>query len=109
MQDIRFYRNWCKDKDLISFNVIAKESDLCIRAQKNLARKALKLVSKCRLILEKYIKRNPIFKSSLKPVFPEENTPFIVKEMAKAGREAGVGPMAAVAGAIAEFVSRDFA
>jgi len=107
MPEVRFYRNWCKDKDLVSFNVVVKESDLYIRAQRNLARKAHKLVSKYRLILEKYIERNPIFENSLEPITLEEDAPEIAKEMAKAGRKAGVGPMAAVAGAIAEFVGKD--
>ncbi len=107
MQDIRFYRNWCEDRDLISFRVVLKESDLYIRARKNLTRKAHKAVSKYRAILEKYIERNPSFEHSLKPFFPGEDAPLIIKEMAKAGERAGVGPMAAVAGAVAEFVGRD--
>jgi hypothetical protein len=36
-----------------------------------------------------------------------EDAPKIVKEMAEAGQKAGVGPMAAVAGAIAECVGRE--
>ncbi len=105
--DIRFYRSWGENKDLVSFNVVVKESDLFIRAQKNLARKAYKSVSKYRAILEKYIQRNPFFKNSLEPLLTEKDAPLIVKEMAKAGRKTGVGPMAAVAGAIAEFVGKD--
>jgi len=105
--EIRFYRNWCEDKDLVSFNVVVKESDLYIRAQNNLARKAHKLVSKYRLILEKYIRQNPTFESSLEPIPLREDVPVIVREMVKAGRKVGVGPMAAVAGAIAEFVGKD--
>lgn len=107
MQEVRFYRNWCKQRDLVCFNVVVKESDLYILARKNLTRKAIKLVSKYRLILEKYIERNPSFARSLEPIPVEENAPLIVKEMAKAGKKVGVGPMAAVAGAIAEFVGRD--
>ncbi|PIU29550.1 MAG: hypothetical protein COT09_00245 [Candidatus Hydromicrobium americanum] len=107
MQEVRSYRNWCKHRDLVCFNVVVKESDIYILARKNLTRKAIKLVSKYRLIVEKYIERNPSFASSLEPVPVEGNAPLIVKEMAKAGKKVGVGPMAAVAGAIAEFVGRD--
>ena len=107
MQEVRFYRNWCKHRDLVCFNVVVKESDIYILARKNLTRKAIKLVSKYRLIVEKYIERNSSFASSLEPVPVEGNAPLIVKEMAKAGKKVGVGPMAAVAGAIAEFVGRD--
>ncbi|UCD83429.1 MAG: UPF0280 family protein [Deltaproteobacteria bacterium] len=105
--DIRFYRNWGDNNDLISFNVTVKETDLYILAQKNLTRKAYKAVSKYREILERYIKRNPSFKNSLEPLLPEVDAPVIIKEMAKAGKNTGVGPMAAVAGAIAEFVGKD--
>ncbi len=107
MPEVRFYRHWCEDKDLVSFHAIVKESDLCIRAPKNLAEKARQLVSKYRLILEKYIRRNPTFENSLGPIPLEEDVPLIAREMAEAGRKAGVGPMAAVAGAIAEFVGKD--
>ena len=105
--DIRFYRNWGESEDLISFNVAVKETDLYILAQKNLKRKAYKSVSKYRVILEKYIQRNPSFKNSLEPFLTGKDAPLIVKEMAEAGRKTGVGPMAAVAGAIAEFVGKD--
>jgi len=107
MQEVRFYRDWCEQRDLVCFNVVVKESDLYILAQKDLTRKAIKLVSRYRLILEKYIERNPSFMSSLEPITVGGNAPLIVKEMAKAAKKAGVGPMAAVAGAIAEFVGRD--
>ena len=44
---------------------------------------------------------------SLIPVVYDEFAPEIVREMMKASAKAGVGPMAAVAGAVAEHVGRD--
>ncbi len=41
------------------------------------------------------------------PLPPTEDSPLIVRAMADAGVKAGVGPMAAVAGAIAEFVGKE--
>ncbi|MCX6009595.1 MAG: UPF0280 family protein, partial [Chloroflexi bacterium] len=41
------------------------------------------------------------------PCSVDEDAPVIVREMAQAARIAGVGPMAAVAGAIAEAVGKD--
>ncbi|MFH1612310.1 MAG: hypothetical protein ABIB46_01040 [bacterium] len=32
MGEERFYRNWCENKDLVSFNAIINETDLYIRA-----------------------------------------------------------------------------
>jgi ApbE superfamily uncharacterized protein (UPF0280 family) len=103
----RTYRHWIEGKDLITFNVNEKETDLYIRATANLQRKAIRLVSKYRRQLEKYIEKYPVFQTSLEPVSVAENAPEIVKQMAKAGKKAGVGPMAAVAGAIAEGVGKE--
>ncbi|MBA7696153.1 hypothetical protein ES703_104795 [subsurface metagenome] len=75
-----------------------------IRATSNLSRRANKLVLKYRSILEGYIERNPTFLTSLEPITVGEDAPHIVKEMARSASRVGVGPMASVAGAIAEFV-----
>jgi len=104
MYQPRSYRHWVKDKDLVSFKVAVKETDLYIRAHSNLKRKALKLVLKYRELLEGYIERHPSFLNSLEPLAAEDDAPQIVTEMAEAARKVGVGPMASVAGAIAEFV-----
>lgn len=103
----RSYRDWVKDKDLVSFTVILKESDLCVRATRNLSRKALKTLLKYRTSLERYIERYPGFLTSLGPFAVGEDAPQIVKAMAEASDKVGVGPMAAVAGAIAESVGTE--
>jgi len=107
MYEPRTYRHWIKGNDLISFNVAEKETDLYIRASRNLKRKAYKLVLKYRSILEKYIERNPSFLTSLEPLPVAEDAPHIVKIMSESAGKAGVGPMASVAGAIAEFVGNE--
>jgi len=107
VQTVRAYRHWVKDEGLISFNVVVKETDLYVRASSNLRSKAYKLVLKYRSMLEGYIKRNPPFLTSLEPLTVGEDAPRIVKEMARSASRVGVGPMAAVAGAIAEFVGND--
>ncbi|MCP2519085.1 UPF0280 family protein [Candidatus Aminicenantes bacterium AC-335-A11] len=56
-----------------------------------------------RKLLEDYIKNDPLFKSTLKPYIVPYNAPEIVKRMAVESAKAGVGPMACVAGAIAEY------
>jgi ApbE superfamily uncharacterized protein (UPF0280 family) len=107
MYEPRAYRHWVKDEDLVSFNVVVKETDLYIRASTNLKRKALKSVSKYRDILEKHISRHPIFLTSLKPLPATRNDPHIIRAMLESAKKAGVGPMASVAGAIAEFVGSE--
>ncbi|HVN74601.1 MAG TPA: UPF0280 family protein [Methanoregula sp.] len=50
--------------------------------------------------LEAYIARDPFFAATFDPYEPDSDS-LIVRRMAGAGQKAGVGPMAAVAGAIA--------
>ncbi len=107
MYQPRTYRRWIKDDDLVSFSVIVKETDLYIRATSNLEAEALKAAIKHRTPLEEYIKKHPLFLHSLEPYSVDEDAPAVVRDMAQAGRIAGVGPMAAVAGAIAEAVGKD--
>jgi ApbE superfamily uncharacterized protein (UPF0280 family) len=103
----RIYRHWIEGKNLVAFNVTEKETDLYIRASSNLQRKAQRLVSKYRQQLEQYIEKTPEFQTSLKPLSTNTSAPHIVLDMLEASQKANVGPMAAVAGAIAEYVGRE--
>jgi ApbE superfamily uncharacterized protein (UPF0280 family) len=107
MYQPRTYRRWIKDDGLVPFNVTVKETDLHIRAARNLEAEATKAIIKHRKPLEEYIGSHPLFLHSLEPCSVEEDAPDIVKDMARAASTVGVGPMAAVAGAIAEAVGRD--
>lgn len=107
MYEPRTYRNLVKGQDLIPFVVEVQETDLYIRAWQNLATEAEECVQKCRAIVEDYIAREPEFETSLKSVNVPDDSPTIVREMAEAAARVGVGPMAAVAGAIAEAVGRE--
>lgn len=55
-----------------------------------------------RRILEDYIRRHPAFGTSFEPVELLPDAPEVAQRMARAAWSAGVGPMAAVAGAMAE-------
>jgi ApbE superfamily uncharacterized protein (UPF0280 family) len=107
MYQPRTYRHWVRDQDLTSFRVEVKETDLHIRATTNLRRKALRLVLKYRGILERYIERYPLFLTSLGPLPVSDRAPHIIRLMAESTARVGVGPMASVAGAIAEFVGNE--
>ncbi len=102
----RFYRNWCLT-DLVSFSVIVKETDLFIQAQRDLKNEAREIVFKYRAQLEKYIDFHPLFEKSLLPLPYDQFAPKIVRQMLKAAQETGVGPMAAVAGAMAQAVGEE--
>ena len=107
MYQPRFYRHWIKDKDLVSFNVVVKETDLYVRARRNLKKKTLKAVLRYRTLLEKYIEHHPDFLTALTPIPVEQDAPQMVKTMAEAAKGVGVGPMASVAGVIAEYVGKE--
>ncbi len=64
-------------------------------------------VRKYRGDIERYITRDRRFSTALKPLAVELEAPVIVKDMSRAARKANVGPMAAVAGAIAKFLGKD--
>ena len=53
-----------------------------------------------RQVLEAHIARDPFFLSTFDPYMPDSDEQIILR-MARATQKAGVGPMAAVAGAIA--------
>ena len=103
----RFYRNIGQPPDLESFRVIVKETDLYIHADSDLSDLASEMVAQYRGYIEGYIRRHPSFLESLVPILVDEPAPSIINEMILAARIAGVGPMAAVAGAIAANVGRD--
>jgi len=103
----RVYRSWVKNQDLVSFKVIVEETDCYISAASNLSGKARRLIQKYRSQLKKYIASHPLFLTTLEPFAPEEEAPQIVKAMCQAGKASSVGPMAAVAGAIAHFVGEE--
>ena len=64
------------------------------------------LVEAARADIEAYVARDRRFAESFVPYEVGPDAPAIVREMAVAASAAGVGPMAAVAGAIAEHVAR---
>jgi len=101
----RFYRyQHNAPKGWESFRVKYRETDLWIRARLNLEREAMQAVLSCRLQLEQYIASHGNFLRSLAPLPDDPLAPFLVNRMLKAAITAGVGPMASVAGAIAQAV-----
>ncbi len=103
----RTYRHLLPDHGLVSFQVSVKETDLYIKATHDLREMARLAVIHHRFQLERYISQHPEFFRSLIPTANDEFAPPIVRDMIQAGQCAGVGPMAGVAGAMAEAVGKD--
>lgn len=107
MYEKRTYRNLVKIDDLVKFEVTVKETDLLVRAEKDLSKETRESVLKYRHQLETYIALKPEFLNSLSPLRDDPYAPEIIREMIRSSQLAYVGPMAAVAGAMAEWVSKD--
>ena len=103
----RTYRSLVSYKKLASFRVVVKETDLLVRADRLLETETRDLILRHRIPLERYLEQHPEFVHGLIPLPQDQLAPPIVRTMILAGQKAGVGPMAAVAGAIAEYVGRD--
>lgn len=99
------YRAGVAAVDLLQFRVVVKETDLLVLSEMDISERVRDEVMTQRDRLERYIAGNPLFRDSLLPVAVTDFAPGIVKSMARAGQASGVGPMAAVAGAICEAVA----
>ncbi len=107
MNSRRLYRDWVSSEDLVCFTAAAGETDLLVRATRDLSREALLSVTTHRHSVETYFLSHPRFATSLEPQEAHGDAPAIIQSMADASRLAGLGPLGAVAGAIAEAVGRD--
>jgi ApbE superfamily uncharacterized protein (UPF0280 family) len=87
---------------LIKESFTLKDSQCTIVSESQMAIKAAKeSLRRSRFDLELYLRANPKFQYTLSPVAVPEK-PLVAKMMAEAAAKAAVGPMAAVAGAIAD-------
>ena len=105
----RTYRGVAERSGLFSTCVSIRETDLHILTDRNLSGVAGDLATRYRLQVEKYIEKNMLFRTSLVPLEEDILAPPLIRDMMKAGLLASVGPMAAVAGAIAEYVGKGLA
>lgn len=104
----RFYRRWVNAGDLVNTRIAVKETDVTILSDSRIDKSfVLRQINFYRSQVEDYIDKDRRFLASLKPVSVELRAPRIIKKMAEAAKAGGVGPMAAVAGAIAECLGRD--
>jgi len=103
----RNYRSLINKDNIISYSVKIAQSDLWISSDSNLTGLAEKSLRQHRYFLESYIDTNPEFRTTLLPFPQDPLAPAIIREMITQSTVCGVGPMASVAGAIAEFVGKD--
>lgn len=106
-----FYR--CRvSGDLSPWRVVVGESDLHVYSEHPAGKEARECLTGLREAIQSAGTRHPAFMTSLEPVaLPPQAPapPLIVRDMLNAAEVAGTGPMAAVAGAIAEGLARHLA
>jgi len=102
----KFYRDWVARGGLFRFELKVFETDILVCCDRPLAKEAEAVIRSARGEILDYISREGSFRDSLKPVAMDKSAPKIVRDMMERSAAAGVGPMAGVAGAIAEYTGR---
>ena len=107
----RTYRGGMGAERFHSFHVVEGETDLWIGADPASFRSEMVSFAHAKVLelrreLMCWISRDRCFLESFSPVDVPSNAPELIRVMATAGKLANVGPMAAVAGAVAEAVGR---
>ena len=93
------------NRNLHEYSFVIEESKVHIKCDnKEAVKAAIKEIKRHREHLVEYINKNPSFRYALKPIASssKSKTPKIVQLMTEASRAANVGPMASVAGALAD-------
>jgi len=91
------------ERRLYEYGFVINESKIHIKTDKKKAiEEAMKEIRRQREELINQIREHPEFEYALKPVPATPNAPKIVQIMTEASKIADVGPMAAVAGALAD-------
>lgn len=103
----RTYRNLVCSENLVSFDVTVQETDILVHATRPMIEYTRERILEHRGVIEAYIKQYPEFMTTLVPWQDTQPVPDIIRTMIDAGKKAAVGPMAAVAGTVAEFVGGD--
>ena len=89
----------------LAFQVVVEETDLWITAQKDLSPEVHSAVHRLRGMVKNALALYADFGPSLRPVPVPDSAPALIREMAEAAQAWNVGPMACVAGAIAQGVA----
>ena len=91
------------ENHLHEYNMIQDESKIHMRSDsKGAILKAVDRIKDQREMLLGYIRNHAEFRYALRPVKVSHDAPIIVRRMAKSAAVADVGPMASVAGALAD-------
>jgi ApbE superfamily uncharacterized protein (UPF0280 family) len=106
MYEERTYRGLIAADDLVTSRVFAGESDLFVLANQDVTQPGRGFLLEVRNDLESYIRRDPSFLTNRIAHRPLHHAPWVVIRMAEVSSYYNIGPMAAVAGAVADCVGQ---
>ena len=95
-----FYRPHSREKN--NFTIKYRHCSISVSSDADVEKECRENLPRIYNEAENRVLSDAVFSKSLIPVNGNENDTPIIKQMIEAGRKAGTGPMAAVAGAIAE-------
>ncbi|MBD3245742.1 MAG: hypothetical protein GF333_01890 [Candidatus Omnitrophica bacterium] len=103
MYEERKYRGWAHAPWCVP--LCFRESDVVVYADRALPREPLDdALRNVYHAIGSYAQQKPAFHHSLSSLPPDEDAPAIVRQMLSVSRRTGIGPFAAVAGAVAQAV-----
>ena len=108
---IRTYREHFREGRWTNFIVKYKDSDLWIGVDKasyqpEMPQFCNNLLQELRKAMETYLHKDPCYLTSLVPYKAKPDAPEIFQKMSEVSRQTHIGPMSAVAGAVAEHMVR---
>lgn len=106
----RTYRERFSSNNRRSFSVKYKETDLWIGVDNDsyspfMQDEALSIIIKLRSLMDSYLLLDPEYKTSLVPYLPQSPAPQIFHDMSAVCKRSEIGPMSAVAGAVAKYTA----
>lgn len=106
----RTYRERFSSNNRRSFSVKYKETDLWIGVDNDsyspfMQDEALSIIIKLRNLMDSYLLLDPEYKTSLVPYHPQSPAPQIFHDMSAVCKRSEIGPMSAVAGAVAKYTA----
>lgn len=107
----RTYRDRFRKDRRVYFNAAYRETDLCIGVDKDswqpdMPGFTLRYIRKLRSKMDRWIEEHPDYARALVPFTAPANSPEIFRAMSAVAEKSGIGPMSAVAGAVAEEVGQ---
>lgn len=88
--------------EFVCARIEIEETAATIGAERKYLSQAVGAIRTARLEIERQIRRDQFFLTSMEPYEPQPDSGRVIHRMCKASAAAGVGPMAAVAGTIAQ-------